>query len=614
MDDQSSRNNASHHAHPPMRPARRRFFKATGAALASTALGSAGAAAATGASSSPVPAGMSTSGLGPATPPGGHNILFILVDQERHFDRWPFPVPGRERLMREGVSFANHQIAACVCSPSRSVIYTGQHMQHTGIFDNAGLPWQPDMSTHMRTVGHMMRDAGYRTAYFGKWHLSGTMHASNSPYDAPVRQYRQTMAAYGFDEYFGPGDLVGSAHGGYNYDGVTTEAAISWLRNRPVGPAGKKPWFLAVNLVNPHDVMWLDDSPAGAPRTGLLPTRAEPADRLYASRWPAAVPASYRQALNAPGRPAAHAMYNRAHDALIGRFDFSEASVRRYQDYYFNCIRDCDRHVERLLAELDDLGLERDTIVVLTSDHGDLAGAHHMIDKGANAYREQNHVPLIVRHPAYPGGKTCRALTSHVDLAPTLLALTGASDTRLRTLAGADAVGHSFAHLLHRPEAAPLHAVRPAALFNYAMLLYYDSEWMLAEFNALRAKGVPPAELHRRAAALQPNLHLRGAIRSAFDGRYRFTRYFALADFNRPATPAQLFAHNDVELYDLQQDPAELNNLARQPGQAGDLLMAMNDTLNRLIDTEVGNDSLASLPFVDGQLQFHFREHAAARR
>lgn len=544
--------------------------------------------------------------------PAGYNILFVLVDQERYFDEWPFSVPGRERLKKSGVSFINHQIAACVCSPSRSTIYTGQHMQHTGVFDNAGLPWQPDMPTSIRTVGHMMKDAGYRAIYLGKWHLSGTMHESNAPYNAPIAQYNETMRQYGFDDYFGVGDLVGSAHGGYNFDGLTTQAAISWLREQRRNPAGDKPWFMAVNLVNPHDAMWLDTDPAGRPNgSGLLPTRPAPASRLYDARWDkVALPASRRQPLDAASRPKAHAMYSAAHEALIGKIRFDDATVRNYQNYYFNCIRDCDQHVERLLDELDNLGIADKTIVVLTSDHGDLAGYHQMIDKGANTYRQQNHVPMIVRHPAFRGGKSCRALTSHIDVAPTLVAFTGVSPDTRANITGPDIKGSSFAHLLARPERAELNAIREAALFNYAMLLYYDSEWMLAEFKTMRERGVAAAEMHRHAAALQPDLNLRGAIRSVFDGRYRFSRYFALSRFNEPATLADLLADNDVELYDLYSDPGEMNNLAAQSGLHGALMMEMNAKLARLIEDEVGNDDLSSLPFVDGRLQFHFKGHA----
>ncbi|MCA8938059.1 MAG: sulfatase-like hydrolase/transferase, partial [Planctomycetes bacterium] len=112
---------------------------------------------------------------------GPYNVVLITADQERWFERWPFPAPGRERLRRMGVAFENHQIASNVCSPSRSVIYTGQHIQHTGVFDNVNTPWQSSMSTDIPTLGHMLRKAGYYTAYKGKFHLALELEEANDP-------------------------------------------------------------------------------------------------------------------------------------------------------------------------------------------------------------------------------------------------------------------------------------------------------------------------------------------------------------------------------------------------------------------------------------------------
>ena len=98
------------------------------------------------------------------------NIVFILTDQERSFR--PGELPAHERLMKRGTVFTNHTINSCLCTPSRSVVYTGQHIQHTRMFDNTNFPWIQSMSTEMRTVGDMLREAGYYTAYKGKWHLT----------------------------------------------------------------------------------------------------------------------------------------------------------------------------------------------------------------------------------------------------------------------------------------------------------------------------------------------------------------------------------------------------------------------------------------------------------
>lgn len=140
------------------------------------------------------------------------------------------------------------------------------------------------------------------------------------------------------------------------------------------------------------------------------------------------------------------------------------------------------------------------------------------------------------------------------------------------------------------------------------MLLYYDSEWMLKELGTLRQKGVPEDELLRRALAQQPDFRLRGTIRSVFDGRYRFTRYFSPLEFNRPTTLDALFARNDVELFDVARDPGEMRNLAIDRKRHGELLLAMNGRLNDLIDSEVGDDNPDVMPIRDGKVQVQIRK------
>ncbi len=149
------------------------------------------------------------------------------------------------------------------------------------------------------------------------------------------------------------------------------------------------------------------------------------------------VPTSRNETWDYEGRPRAHYEYQFARAKLVGQFPNEDTRWKRLQDYYLNCIADCDRHVERILRELDELGLADNTIVVMTSDHGELGGAHQMHGKGATAYKEQLHVPLWMRHPGHAGnaGKECPALTSHLDITPTILGLAGVSDDKRKAMA-----------------------------------------------------------------------------------------------------------------------------------------------------------------------------------
>lgn len=543
----------------------------------------------------------------PKTPPAGYNILFILVDQEHFFESWPFPVPGREWIKRNGISFANHQAASCVCSPARSVIYTGQHIQHSGVFDNLNYLWQPDLSTEIATIGHRMSALGYYAAYEGKWHMSANLDQTKVALDAPLADYNKIIASYGFDDFFGVGDLIDGPLGGYTYDYMTSSAVSAWLRTtgQKLKEQGK-PWYLAVNFVNPHDVMYVNsDKPGENVQTGHSAISIEPVpeDELYGASWDAPLPATRSQKLDAPGRPAAQRIYQEIQDMLVGPWPDEDRRWKLLRDYYFNCIRDCDAEVERVLAALKNAGMDKDTIVVFTADHGELGGNHQMRGKGTCAYWQQNHVPLMIHHPAYPGGKICRAVTSQLDLTPTLMALTGASAEQLAT-AGAGLRGRSFAGLLADPETAKADSLRPAALFNYNMLSYQDAKWNKVIIDFMMSPEVPTPTKIQRLLQDEPDFHYRCGIRSVFDGRYRFSRYFAPLDFNTPKSLEDLTADNDLELYDLEKDPEEIDNLVMRGRDAADLVMAMNGKLNDRLAEEVGEDDGSFLPIRDGKWYF----------
>jgi arylsulfatase A-like enzyme len=527
------------------------------------------------------------------------NILLILNDQERYFDKLPpkYRLPGKERLQELGTEFTNQQISSCVCTSSRSNIYTGQHIQKTKMFDNLNFPWVENLSTDIPTIGHMMRELGYYSAYQGKFHLNRELEHESTP---PQLIGRDLLNEYGFSDYTGIGDSIGMTLGGYLNDSWIASFTSRWLKVR-----GQKlnaegiPWFLAVNFVNPHDVMFYNTDLPGEKvqeqDSVLSDLRREPNYGLYQQQWELALPESRRQAWDADNRPSAHFDYQKSRSGLVGGFPNEDGRWQRLMNYYLNCIQDADRHILTVLEEVTALGMGENTIIVRTSDHGELGGSHGMHGKGATAYREQNHVPMHVVHPDVKGGRTCAALTSHIDIVPTLVSMAGGDESKKAALL-ARLKGKDFSGLLNDPKGAGVNELREAILYNFNMLIYEDPDFTLGAIKILTKLGKEKGSEQIQRQGLKPDFNKhRGAIRSVFDGRYKFNRYFSPLQHNQPKTFEELTAINDIELFDQQNDPNEMVNLAADRANNKQLIMAMNAKLNAIIKEEVGRDDGSSM-------------------
>src|SRR5262245_56054052 len=308
----------------------------------------------------------------------GLNILFVFTDQERYTSKWPtgLSLPGRERLQQTGVTFTQHYTSAIMCTPSRSVILTGLQTADNKMFDNCDCPWQQSLSPKVPTIGHMLRKAGYYTAYKGKRHLNKEFDSHN-----PTKLFTKEMEEYGFADYASPGDLVGHDLGGYAFDHLIGGNAITWLRRkgRPLSDAGK-PWSLFVSLVNPHDIMYFNTDAPGqkVQDNGKLLKHATPAPdhSMYRKTWDMPVAETLREPLGAAGRPSAHGEFLKVWDHVLGHIPLEDDRWRRFNDFYINSIRSVDVQVLNVLNELDALGLAERTIIVFTADHGEIAGAH----------------------------------------------------------------------------------------------------------------------------------------------------------------------------------------------------------------------------------------------
>jgi arylsulfatase A-like enzyme len=489
---------------------------------------------------------------------GRPNILLIVSDQERQRSWLPPSVelPWRRRLIDEGLEFTNYWTHSSPCSPSRASLMTGQYVPQHGVKDNVIHPWHVELDPAVPTTGSVARDAGYRSSYIGKWHLSQA-HSPN-------------MEAYGYSDWEGNDrHFMGWAGTGVHFDPVIAENAAHWLReNAGNGNASRtEPWFLTVALVNPHDVMWFPiDQPAYQQTHGeeLAFVRS----LLEASRWkddetlPAfrddypevcdTLPVNFDDDLHT--KPEAHRQWrwDQQH-GMWGYIDPADkASWLRHLDYYVKLHQLADESLGTVLQALDDSGAADDTIVLFTSDHGDMAGSHGLRSKGPFVYDEIMRVPLYVRAPGVTAaGSKTDALATHVDLASTVCALAGGESP---TMKGVD---------LSPVFVDPSTSVRDHVLF--AM----DS-------------------------AHTTNIQkTRYAVRGFFDGRYKYARYYGVGggypnDVLEPGLDIKLypvdaaFDDQDHELYDHDDDPHELVNLAMDRGMRHEV----RDRFNQLLDLE----------------------------
>jgi arylsulfatase len=199
-------------------------------------------------------------------------------------------------------------------------------------------------------------------------------------------------------------------------------------------------------------------------------------------------------------------------------------------------------------------------------------------------------VPLIIAHPDARPGTSCSALTSHLDLLPTFVGMTGLPEAK-RSTAVKGLPGHNFAPLLGNPEAAAIDANRKGVLFNYVGIATVDGNFLerIMVGLARRQKAPPLTDI---------DLNKRGFLSFTFDGRYKFGRYYAPSAFNAPRTLEQIFKYNDVQLFDLKNDPNEMQNLALDREKNGKTILRMNGLLNDLMAREVGVNDGKFLPEV----------------
>ncbi len=319
--------------------------------------------------------------------PDRPNILFILTDQQsaeamscRMGNRF-LQTPALDGLAARGTLFTRAYAANPLCMPSRNSMFTGRYPHETGVTDNTQTNLDP---VEFVNLGNYFRQAGYRTAYYGKWHLC---------YDD------KHTATHGFE-------IVDRRQ----KDALTADNAVAFL-----GQKHERPFLLVVSFLNPHNVCELArDEPLSNGPIGDPPPDAT-------------LPPSPAN-LEPPGdEPDSMIQMRRGYHAspLFPVGDFTPERWRKLRWGYYRLIEKVDAEIGRVLTALRAAGLEQDTLIVFTSDHGECAGAHRLNQKTV-LYEESARVPLIISHPAQKSGRTSeRLVNTGIDLLPTMLDFAG---------------------------------------------------------------------------------------------------------------------------------------------------------------------------------------------
>lgn len=420
------------------------------------------------------------------------NIVVIVMDQERDWDTLPpgftqdsawfkENLPNRHELYKKGVTFSNNYISAVPCTPSRGALYTGQHFQRTGVFQNF-----KNLPPKTPTLGSVMAGLGYQTAYKGKWHLTelltdvrnhddteqdvGTDEgwaavlkktppywdawlnrhrpiltaSASKPASTALREksYEKALQDFGFEEWNTYGDRWGKAQQGWQQDPLTTEEAITFMESAGMK---SKPFFIAVNFINPHDCMFFKAS--AEQEAGKIPKpwlfeeiKEAPPDEMYRQRHDlSSIPSEWlesREEYFKKDRLADNMVKFESHK--LGKIDTPEAR-QNFVNYYLNCMRDSDRHIGGILTHVKEMSRKapRDTVIILTSDHGEMMGQFGLHQKGALLFDGNIKCPLRIAEVKARSGDLSRPkelmqekpriedLSCTVDLIPSLVGLVG---------------------------------------------------------------------------------------------------------------------------------------------------------------------------------------------
>jgi len=377
-----------------------------------------------------------------------YNLLFIMVDELRYpvdyendeIKNWRNEnLHALNFLKSHGLEFKRHYTGSTACSPARATLFTGHYPSLHGVSQTAGAAktnqevfWLDENG--VPAMGEYFKVGGYDNYYIGKWHVSeedilvpGSFRALSS-YSIPSGEPNKNQELYvnsnklndyGFEGWFGPephgssgfnsGNSAPSGLGGR--DVVYSDEVVNLLKklDSKKSRGDDNPWLVVASFVNPHDIALYGELTKNLPAYNFKINKDIPVYDIPTKNE------------NLFTKPSAQRNYRTSYPKI-----FQPTSVTdEFIQFYYSLQEQVDAQIMKVLETLKESSMYEDTIVIFTSDHGELLGSHGgLLQKWHNAYEESIHLPLIFHNPKlFPEYKSDDHLTSHIDIIPTMLSL-----------------------------------------------------------------------------------------------------------------------------------------------------------------------------------------------
>ena len=443
------------------------------------------------------------------------NILLLMTDQQRYDSLGCYgadwvQTPNLDHLAAQGVLFENCYVNNPICTPSRASLLTGKHLPGHGVYKLHDVLPEDEALFPKR-----LQSLGYKTALFGKLHVSGRLYEAEQRHpndgfdvyewcleasihlDSPYNGYAKWLKEYHPEFYKDlkeKGRELLHIPQEYHFTHWAAERTTDFINQHDKN----QPFFFMMSVFDPHNPY--KDYPL------------EMLEYLDEERMPEPLPRESRDE-----RP--YAVKQEQEHSYLGAFErFSPEDLQKMRRGYFASIALLDVEVGRVLETLERSGQMENTIVIFTSDHGDMLGDHGLLVKGAFCYDPCVKVPLIVAGPQIEKGLRTNQLVQPHDLAATVLSAAGMTSGELRRI------------MPDSQNIYPLLQGEEESLHDFAVCCYRNSG------------------LNDGGGYWDPPLHAT-MIR---DQRYKMTLYHA--------DPASALSPKG-ELYDMFEDPQEQHNI-----------------------------------------------------